>query len=606
MNLKTFARMFAVMSLVAGAPVLADDVIPPKVDLQTPGGVSIPDGSFTMHVADLSIGSLVLDRFVLPPAKLPGVNDPYFGTGITNNFDIYVAPNYQKPVGTPWNLPARYHPIVHIGAGVVGVYTQPLGVNTTVSPFNGDARAGKLTMVGGAYIFTDSTGAVYTFTPSVNAGGLAGPSSQRIANIAFSDGRTQTFSYDSAGHLKLVNDSLGYAIVFDYNANGDVSAACGFNLSHDYITSTSTCGAASLKVTYGYTGAVLTSVTDLFGKTTTYTRNTTAWGSPITCVMPPGYTTCKVSNTVNPTTGQVSQQTLADGTIWQTSAAAVANSLDPEFIATNCDSQSGVADPNGKGFTWIFTQTSPCLFIDADGRPTSYIYRGAVLQEPWAAQVNEGTMLIEADFPEGNKYLAEYLGPFNSVSKETYVAKPGSGLPNLVKTYGYADCFTAPGTLQNCAKPIWIKDPNGNETDFTYASWGGILSEMLPPPANGGARPLKLYTYIQKYAYVKNSGGALVSTGVPIWVPSTMVQCQTAAGSSTAVCDAAATAPRLQTTYQYGADGTANNLLARGTEVKDLVTGATRLSCVSYDPIGRKISETSPRGTAALSISVCP
>jgi len=580
-----------------------DDVIPPKVNLVTPGGVSIADGSFTMHVTDLSIGPLVLDRFVQPPAKLPGADYPFFGTGITHNFDIYVAPNYQRPVGAPWNLPPRYHPIVHIGANAVGVYAQPMVENPTISAFNADARAGVLALVNGAYVFTDSAGSVYTFTPSVNAGGLAGPSSQRIANIAFADGRTQTFSYDSGSHLKLVSDSSGYAIVFDYDSNGDVLAACGFDLAQNYVSATSTCATASLKVSYGYTGAVLTSVTDIFGKTTTYTRQTTAWGSPITCVVPPGYTTCKVSNTVN-SYGQVLQQTFADGTTWQTSASSVANALDPEFIATNCDAESGVEDPNGVGTLWIFTQTSPCLSIDADGRPTSYKYFGAVLQEPWAAQVNEGSMLLEADFPEGNKYLAEYVAPLNSVSKQTYVAKPGSGLPDLVKTYGYIDCYTAPGTLQNCAKPLWIKDPKGNQTDFAYAPWGGTLSEMQPAPTSGAARPLKLYTYVQMSAYVKNSSGALVSTGVPIWVPSTVTQCQTVAGSSTAACDTAAGAPRLQTTYQYASGAVANNLLPRGTEVKDLITGATRLTCTTYDPIGRKITETSPRGTA--SISVCP
>ena len=118
------------------------------------------------------------------------------------------------------------------------------------------------------------------------------------------------------------------------------------------------------------------------------------------------------------------------------------------------------------------------------------------------------------------------------------------------------------------------------------------------------ARPLKLYTYVQMSAYVKNSGGTLVSTGVPIWMLSSVTQCQTVAGSSTAACDTAAGAPRLQTTYQYATGAVANNLLVRGTEVKDLVTGTTRLSCFTYDPIGRKISATSPRGNA--SISVCP
>jgi hypothetical protein len=76
------------------------------------------------------------------------------------------------------------------------------------------------------------------------------------------------------------------------------------------------------------------------------------------------------------------------------------------------------------------------------------------------------------------------------------------------------------------------------------------------------------------------------------------------AGSSTAACDTAAGAPRIQTTYEYGADGTANNLLVRGLVVTDLVTGTSRRTCSTYDPIGRKISETSPRGTASL--SVCP
>jgi hypothetical protein len=144
--------------------------------------------------------------------------------------------------------------------------------------------------------------------------------------------------------------------------------------------------------------------------------------------------------------------------------------------------------------------------------------------------------------------------------------------------------------------PLTYTDPKGAVTNYVYTSYGSIQSEMKPAPSSGAARPLKLYTYVQKFAYVKNSGSALAAAATPIWMLSTETTCQTAAGSNTPACDAAA--PRLQTTYQYGADGTADNLLVRGTEVKDLATGVKRLTCFKYDTLGRKISETSPRGTS--------
>jgi YD repeat-containing protein len=264
---------------------------------------------------------------------------------------------------------------------------------------------------------------------------------------------------------------------------------------------------------------------------------------------------------------------------------------DPEGVdAFDGDSSGSVTDPNGKTTSFVFTQSSPWSRTDPDGNVTQYRFIGAVLFDYMGAPYQSGSLLVEAIFPEGNKYQAEYGGPFKSVTKETLVAKPGSGLPNLVKQYGYGSCFS-PGTYQTCPKPIWIKDPKGNQTDYAYASWGGMLSEMQPAPASGAARPLKLYTYVQKYAYVKNSGGALVAAATPIWLMDTETICQTVAGSSAAACDSSA--PSLVTTYLYGANGTADNLLVRGKLVSD---GTTSLrTCFTYDSWSRKISETSPR-----------
>src|SRR3546814_1901077 len=75
---------------------------------------------------------------------------------------------------------------------------------------------------------------------------------------------------------------------------------------------------------------------------------------------------------------------------------------------------------------------------------------------------------------------------------------------------------------------------------------------MKPAPTSGAARPLTVHTYVQKYAYIKNSGGSLVAASAPVWLPATMTECQTAAGSSSPVCDSGA--PQRLTTYQYGAN----------------------------------------------------
>lgn len=570
------------MAALAAAPgARAQDVIPPKVYSTTPGGINLSDGSFVHVVTDLSIGPLQLARYHVPGQKKP--NDPFIGKNMSHSFDIYVAPN-RRSVQDP------YRPIVHIGNSASGVYEQSRTNLTSVNSFNMDAeRSGILAFSGGNYVYTDRTGTIYTFTSSIPAAGVPWIS-QRVSQIAFPDGRTQTFSYNASKQLKLVADSSGYAIVFDYNAAGDVSVACGFNTAQTYVSVSSTCTGATLKVAYGYdTNGVLVSVTDVQGQATTY------GGSAITltCLQPPGYGACKVSMMYSG--DRVYQQTMADGAVWNINPGTP-DVNDPEGAPTfDGDSSGSVTDPNSKTTSFTFTKTAPYTMTDPNGGLTQYRFQGGMLFNYTGAPYHDGTMLTEATLPEGNKYLAEYLGPFRSVTRETMVAKPGSGLANLVKEYGYGSCFTT-GTYQNCAKPIWIKDPKGNQTDFTYASHGGLLSEMQPAPSSGAARPLKLVTYVQKYAYVKNSGGSLMAASTPVWLPDTETQCQTYAGSSTATCDTAA--PITVITYEYGANGTADNLRVRGKVVSS--GGVNLRTCYGYDWRGNKIWETSPRAGLAV------
>src|SRR3546814_16247800 len=81
-------------------------------------------------------------------------------------------------------------------------------------------------------------------------------------------------------------------MVFDYNGNGDATAACIFNRSQTYVTASSTCSGAALKTGYGYTTisskVYLTSAPDVLGNTTPNTQrghggvtriNTTAYAN---------------------------------------------------------------------------------------------------------------------------------------------------------------------------------------------------------------------------------------------------------------------------------------------------------------------------------------
>lgn len=578
----------AVTVLLFMPGVFASDIVPPKSSFLTPGGVNPADGSLAYGITDLSIGPLTLERFYR--TGTPSPNDPPFGRNFSHNFDIFVAANPATGGGYP------YRPIVHIGRTTYGIYGRTSATAGNLPASNYDGWKAQFYWTGTQYVLTDSSGTIYTFSATVQATGMPFPTtSRKIERIDFPDGRRQSFSYDASNNLKLVEDSAGYALVFDYNANGDITAACAFNRSQTYVSASSTCVGASLKTsyTYGgtgtYAGQSLVSVTDVMGQVTNYTNSY----SGLTCVMPPGYAACTMSMTYS--LGRVTSQTLLDGGYWQISSpnpANVNNPDDPEI--EECSNGASITDPNSISSSFYLTKTSICSVVDGNGNNWQFVYQGGY--RTGDAVMNFGTYLMEATYPEGNKYQAEYNGPFKAVTKETVVAKPGSGLASLVKTYGYSPTWcSSPATYQNCAKPIWILDANGNQTDFTYASHGAVLSEMQPAPTAGAARPLKLYTYIQKYAYVKNSGGSLVAAATPIWILSTLTQCQTTAGSSSPVCDAAAM--QTVTSYEYGADFTANDLNLNGLVVS--WNGTSRRTCFGYDNQGNKIWEVRPRAGLA-------
>ena len=575
-----FMPCIPIVALIS-CPALADDIVPPKVYTVSPGDVSMTDGSYVKEFNDVSIGDLSLDRYYYGGRSDP--NNKIFGNFMGNSFDIYVAGNVAT---VPFR---RYKPVVHFGNWATGTYFRSIA-NDSVGAVTGDAGSGQLKYLNGAYVYTSHEGVVYTFNPNVAAAGVA--FSQRVASIVYPSGRNITFSYNGSGQLRNVQDSSGYAIVLDYNGSGLVSAACGYNLANTYVSSATTCSGAALKVGYVYSSRNLVQVVDVSGGTTNVTYD---GNNHITCIKPPGYATCKVSNIYSSTaSNQVVQQNMADGSVWNYAHSTSAHVLNPMRYTSG---RSSFTDPLGNIRSFYFSGSSPTAIVDGNGQTTRYVFTGAY-DGDWASDemapayedYHSGSILVQATFPEQNRYVAENGGPYNSLSKETMVAKPGSNLSDIVKQYGYPSC-PSDAVVHTCTQAIWIRDARNGQTDFTYAGHGGMVSEMAPAPYAGAARPLKLYSYVQKYAYVKNSNSALVPATSSIWLRESETQCQTVAGSSVPSCDGGA--PQTVITYEYGPDGTANNLLARGKVVSS--AGNALRTCYSYDGYGNRISETQPR-----------
>ena len=277
----------------------------------------------------------------------------------------------------------------------------------------------------------------------------------------------------------------------------------------------------------------------------------------------------------------MSQQTTADGSVWAYDCSCGASAkADPDNFRPV--EWTSVTEPGGAGTYTEFTAGALSSYTDEDNRPYSFSYFGR--------------LPLSMTFPEGNQVLWRYNDNYVA-SGRTLKAKLNSGLQDRAVGFQTFPTICTPAT---CNKPLTTTDAKGFETDFGYTSFGAPQWQLQAPPTNGAARPLKLFSYVQRSAYRK-SGGSLVPAGAPIWVPSTETACQapttTGAGqpSSTPVCDA--NGPQVTTTYEYGVDGTSNSLLVMGKVVT--ADGQSRRTCMAYDAQGNKISETSARAGLA-------
>lgn len=625
----------------------------------SPKGVNVQTGHFMASKTDLSVGNLSLTRHwgdtptYAPSSRAFGVlsyssEQPPQGWVPTNRgWGHNFIQGVEYWPGNNSSLPRIY---VVVGGTT---YTFVVLTDGTIGPADQSSQGTRLEGAAGSanqWLFTDRGGNQYLFFahPAIAQGGIAGNPKQILQSVTYADGGRTDYSYNAAAQPKLVRSSTGYALVFDYNAQGNVASACGFNLAQTYVDTASSCAGAALKTSYGYdaSGTNLTSVTDTLGRIVTISYNVPGSATAlVACMSLPNSATCEIQNVYGLLPGEVVTifddqariQTTATGDIWRYTYSSAEDSSDiPTTPGYPRYSGAQMIDAAGRnhGFRYdrghMTRQTTPAGQINY-----RYAYRmvnvlyGAFT--PTTLQYHDATPRL-ITHPEGNR---EYIGHDSRgnlthrsywpkgapnpiapsdpkldgccVSADMPVFPPGSitytqsFLPDegFTSFYGHVfilGCGSGPADAKRCSKPLSRTDPDGSVTDYDYdPAHGGILSET--GPAVNGVRPQTRYTYAQRYAWVKDVSGGFVRAATPVWLLMSKSYCKAGAASGGAC---ALPGDEVRTTYDYGPDAGPNNLLLRGV-VED-AGGLNLRSCYTYDWRGNKLSETGARA----GLAVCP
>lgn len=604
----------------------------------SPLGVNLQTGRFTHSVTDISIGDLQLTRTWGDVATYKGMQR-MFGTRVENQ--SYVtgwAHNFTQGVHFDTSSNNMYQ--VTIGGAA---YRFASGSNG-FTPWNRTARGSNLVRTGSVYDLTTSSGEQHRF--DVVSGNDA-----RLAWTIRSDGTRIDYSYNASGQLRQIRSSRGYAIVIDYGSYGNISSACGFNLAETFVPTTHSCAGAALKTSYTYSanGDNLLTITDVSNAVVTITGYA-AMGGPL-CITQPNSSVCAITNSYDelpgesplyaPPTDAVRTQTTPAGGVWTYTYELGENVQDvpiqpgrPRWTGTM------MTDPDGRntitrydrgvlvdvdapaGFTnykyenlniqtanvvFDYHAVQPTLITTPSGNREYYLFNGrgeVILRSLWPQGAPEPTLT------NGSNMLA----PVSDPDLRACCTLPGTAnIPSGAVSFGQAfladypaghpypsGCGTGPAQFRLCNKPIARIDANGNQTDYTYdPAHGGVLTETLPADANG-VRPQTRYTYVQRTAWLRTSGGGYAASPYPVWLLASRASCKTTAASGNGC--AGGPSDEVVTLYEYGPNSGPNNLLLRGM-VED-ATGAALRTCYAYDGRGNRISETRPGGTSGL--QVCP
>lgn len=254
-------------------------------------------------------------------------------------------------------------------------------------------------------------------------------SAGKIASIVFPNGVTITYSYTGA-NLTTISNGLGRTLTLNYTAGKLTSVTDGTGRSVSYLQDAN---------------ANLTQFTDANSKLTTYSYVVPGLMS---AYFNPAFPSTAFATNTYDSLNRIKSQ------------ANARNQVTTYYLA---GSRAFAIDPVGNKRTWYLNRFGSTLkSIDGLGNVVQTIYDG----------LNRPVQVIQ---PEGDKVLSTFDKNDKPLSL-TYVAKPGSGLANIVKNFTYDSTW---------AKVKTIQDGNGNTTTNFYDLVTGNLLKVQRPTIAG-------------------------------------------------------------------------------------------------------------------------
>jgi RHS repeat-associated protein len=396
-----------------------------------------------------------------------------------------------------------------------------------------------LTLSGTNYTLVMRDGSTAVFSTTIAGGPGVAANVARITSLTRPNGEVDTYTYTAHSYqivpplffsgfrLDAVTNNFGYEIKYLYLGNGNnnitqflLSRIIAINNAVDFCAPTATsCSGLTVtwpSITFGTTTPV---VTDNLGRATTYPSITAS--TTTTWVRPSGFTTTYTTDS-------------------SSRVITVANGIGTWHYAysdVGAVRTTTVTDPNGHTRVVVSNTTTLLISSDTNGlsQSTNYLYDGF-------GRVTKITR-PETDFIS---YTYDARGNIKQV-----VVTGKDQVSTLTTTADFDATCTLPA---KCNRPNWTKDAKGNETDFTYSGSTGQMLTMVRPLGANGVRPETDYSYTSEYAWYKNSSGSIVQAASPISLLTQVSQCAT-----TQTC--IGTLHSVQSAYNYGVAGVANNLL---------------------------------------------
>ena len=586
-----------------------------------PGGVDMRTGRYTYSQTDLSIGGAGTAGLALTRSRASGGqghSNP-FG-GFSHNWDVMlVERRIDIDAQNPEITGVDYRIGVHFGGR--SQTFESYSYSTGFRQLSQSGPAATLTYTGArdgaaAYTFTASDGTVAQFLP------LGANRTAFVSSITEPDGTRFTLNY-AAGALKSVVSSRGYALLLE--GGPFVTKACVLNLTTTPLPADGLCPTGASTATYSYTPAnELESVTSPGTRRSEFTYSTRpSDGSPVMGFVKPGYQApwlTQVRGTGYDEEGElwevIREQQFTEGQTY---------TYQPHFakaVPDRATAQVGGRYTDSAGRVTIVRHHFPQnTYASLCSRPPcpprtigSVVYQQTAGPAEILTPLDRDTFFDHCDPVVPNACIVGLLRNFTDPEgRKTELEYDNDRNVRLVRRHPKPGVLNADGTApapivteaeydllnpKSATKPLWIEDGNGNVTIWKYwPEHGGVKTETGPEV--NGVKPRTRHDYALRQARAAD-GSAL---GPPVWllVRSSLCRHGHAVPNDEPGCLVAS--DEVVTHYDYGADdGSPTNLLLRGQAVT--ASEGTLRTCFAYDSLGRKISETSPKGNVGL--SACP